>query len=146
MFNEIYGVFMKTLGSVFIIICFFLFSSCKSNSSSPTDSGGLGGPGGGGGSVTFTITQQAGTQGGVFFSIAPSQAVVVKTINVSCTAAQVNDPYTDNTNTVYPANTPQKLNQEYLVSSGQKWVFVFTGNLGSTTGAAYNVTTNYTIP
>ena len=136
---------MKVIYAVCTIFCLLLFNSCKSNSN-PTDSGGIGGIGGGGGSVTFTISTQQGTQGGIFFSISPSQAVVVKTINVSCTAAQVNDPFSDNTNTVYPANTPQKLNQEYFVSTGQKWVFVFTGNLGSTTGTAYNVTTNYTIP
>jgi hypothetical protein len=139
---------MKILWSVLIIFCLFLFNSCKDNSS-PTSSGGIGGVGGGGGGtggVTFTITIQAGTQGGVFFYISPSQAVTVKTINISCTAAQVNDPYTDNTNQVYPANTPQKLNQEYLVSTGQKWVFTFTGNLGSSTGTAYNGTTTYTIP
>ena len=136
---------MKVIYAVCTIFCLLLFNSCKSNSNT-TDSGGIGGIGGGGGSVTFTISTQQGTQGGIFFSISPSQAVVVKTINVSCTAAQVNDPFSDNTNTVYPANTPQKLNQEYFVSTGQKWVFVFTGNLGSTTGTAFNVTTNYTIP
>jgi hypothetical protein len=133
---------MKIIYAVCTIFCLLLFNSCKS-SSNPTDSGGIGG---GGGSVTFTITTQAGTQGGVFFYISPSQAVTVKTINVSCTAAQVNDPYSDNTNQVYPANTPQRLNQEYLVSTGQKWIFTFTGNLGSSTGAAYNGTTTYTIP
>src|ERR1035437_5904436 len=121
---------MKIIYAVCTIFCLLLFNSCKS-SSNPTDSGGIGGIGGiggGGGSVTFTITTQAGTQGGVFFYISPSQAVTVKTINVSCTAAQVNDPYSDNTNQVYPANTPQRLNQEYLVSTGQKWIFTFTGN------------------
>ena len=140
---------MKVLWSVLTIFGLFFFSSCKS-SSNPTSSGGLGGNGGGGGggtgSVTFTISQQPGTTG-IFFYITPSAAVTIKTITVSLPAQPYTDPYTGDGTTVFPANTAQKLNNEYTgVATGQKWVFVFTGNLGSSTGTAFNVTSNYTVP
>ncbi len=137
---------MKSIFSFLTILCLLLFNSCKSNSSGPTDSGGLGGGPGGGGSVTFAISQQPGTSG-IFFFLSPSAAVTVKTITVSLPAQNLNDPYTGDGTTVFPANQPQKLNQEYNgVATGQKWVFVVTGNLGSATGTAYTATSNYTVP
>jgi hypothetical protein len=137
---------MKIIYAVCTIFCLLLFNSCKS-SSNPTDSGGIGGiGGGGGGSVTFTISTQPGTTG-IFFNITPTAAVTIKTITVSLPAQSYTDPYTGDGTTVYPANTAQKLGTEYTgVATGQKWVFVFTGNLGSSTGTAFNVTSNYTIP
>jgi hypothetical protein len=138
---------MKTLGSVFIIICLFLFNSCKSNSSSPTDSGGLGGVGGGGGTggVTFTITQAAGNTGIIFYASA-STAVVISDVNVSVPAASYTKDYTDATGTIYQANTAFEINEFTGVTSGQKWVFVFTGHLGTATGTAFSATSNYTVP
>ena len=138
---------MKTLGSVFIIICLFLFNSCKSNSSSPTDSGGLGGVGGGGtGGVTFTITQGAGNQGGIIFYATPSAAVTITKVNSSVPAVQFTlDTQGDGT-TVFPASKPVSINEFTGVASGQKWVFVFTGKLGSSTGTAFTATSNYTVP
>lgn len=137
---------MKILGSVFIIICLFLFSSCKSNSSNPTDSGGIGGPGGGGGgSVTFGITQAAGTTGIIFYGT-PSAAVVLSDVNVSVPAASFTKDYPDPSGTVYPANTAVEINEFTGVTTGQKWVFVFTGHLGSATGTAFSATSNYTVP
>jgi hypothetical protein len=137
---------MKILGSVFIIICFFLFSSCKSNSSSPTDSGGLGGPGGGGGGgVTFGITQAAGNTGIIFYAT-PSTAVVITNVNVSVPAASFTKDYTDATGTIYPANQAVEINEFTGVASGQKWIFVFTGHLGTATGTAFTATSNYTVP
>ena len=148
-FNKIYGGNMKFLFSVIAIFCLLIFNSC-SNSSSPTSAGGggLGGGGGGGGtgSVTFTISTQPGTTG-IFFNITPSVAVTIKTITVSLPAQSYTDPYTGDGTTVYPANTAQKLGTEYTgVATGQKWVFVFTGHLGSATGTAFSATSNYTVP
>ena len=140
---------MKIIYAVCTIFCLLLFNSCKS-SSNPTDSGGIGGigGGGGGGSVTFGITTGPGTTAtNTFFFLTPNAAVTVKTITVSLPAQNLNDPYTGDGTTVFPANQPQKLNQEYSgVATGQKWVFVVTGNLGSATGTAYTATSNYTIP
>jgi hypothetical protein len=146
---------MKTLGSVFIIICFFLFSSCKSSSSSPTGSGGFGGPGGGGGgggtgSVTFGITQGPGqTQGGIIMYGTPSVAVTITNVNVQVPAA--NPPFNKDyappdITTVFPANQPAQINEFTGVASGQKWVFVFTGHIGTATGTAFSATSNYTVP
>jgi hypothetical protein len=146
-FNKIYGGNMKFLFSVIAIFCLFIFNSC-SNNSSPTSAGGggLGGPGGGGGSsVTFGITQAAGTTGIIFYST-PSTAVVIADVNVSVPAASFTKDYTDATGTVYPANKAVEINEFTGVASGQKWVFVFTGHLGSATGTAFSVTSNYTVP
>lgn len=139
---------MKILGLVITIISLFLFNSCKSNSS-PTDSGGIGGPGGGGGSsVTFSITQGPGNNGGIIMYATPSVAVFITNVNVS--VANVNPPfnkdYPGDGTTVYPASQPAAINEFTGVASGQKWVFVFTGNLGSKTGTAFSATSNYTVP
>ena len=137
---------MKIIYAVCTIFCLLLFNSCKSNSN-PTDSGGIGGigGGGGGGAVTVAITQQTGTQGIIFFG-APSAAVVLTGYTASVPALNFTQNYTVTTGTVLPANTPQKIDEFTGVQSGQKWVFTFQGNLGTATGTAFNVTSNYTVP
>ena len=142
---------MKILYSGFIIFCLFLFNSC-SNSSNPTSTGGIGGTGGGGtGSVTFGITQATDNTGGanqgdIIFYGTPSAAVVITDVNVSVPAASFTKDYTDATGTIYPANKAVEINEFTGVASGQKWVFVFTGHLGTATGTAFTVTSNYTVP
>jgi|CZKP01.1.fsa_nt_gi hypothetical protein len=96
-------------------------------------------------SVTFTITQQTGTQGIIFYAT-PSAAVTMTNVNVSVPAAPFSANYTGDGVTVYPANQAFEINEFTGVQSGQKWVFVFTGKLGSATGTAFNVTSNYTVP
>ena len=142
---------MKYLVSIFMILLMFILTSCKSDSSNPTSTGGLGGgtgPGGGGGSVTFAMSTKAGpSQGGTLFVITPSAAVVITSLTISLPAQNLSDPFTGDGTTVFPANQAQTLSQEYLgVATGQKWVFVFTGKLGSSTGTAFTVTSNFTIP
>ena len=139
---------MKIIFSVFTIFCLFLFNSCSNNSGNPTGTGGGGGGvggGGGGGSVTFGITQAAGNTGIIFYAT-PSAAVVITNVNVSVPAAQYTKDFPDATGTVYQANKAVEINEFTGVASGQKWVFVFTGKLGSTTGTAFSVTSNYTVP
>jgi hypothetical protein len=136
---------MKNIFSVFAVLFLLFISSCK-NDSGPTSSGGLNGttpPGGG--AVTVTITQQAGTQGIIFFG-SPSVAVVLTSYTASVPTAHFTQNYTVTTGAVLPANVPQKIDEFTGVQSGQKWVFTFQGNLGSATGTAFNVTSNYTVP
>src|ERR1035437_3846235 len=135
---------MKILFSVFTIFCLFLFNSCSNNSGNPTGAGGVGGGGGGGGGggVTFGITQAPGNTG-IIFSATPSAAITI--VNVSVPAAQFNKDYAGDKTTVYPANQPVTINEFTGVATGQKWVFVFTGNLGSATGTAFTATSNYTV-
>jgi hypothetical protein len=97
--------------------------------------------------VTFTITQQQGTQGIIFYAT-PSAAVTITNVNVSVTnvTPPFNKDYTGDGTTVYPANTALEINEFTGVASGQKWVFVFTGKLGSATGTAFTATSNYTVP
>jgi hypothetical protein len=135
---------MKIIFSVFAVLFLLFISSCKSDSG-PTSSGGLNGTPPGGGSVTVTITQQTGTQG-IIFSGSPSVAVVLTSYTASVPALQFTQNYTVTTGAVLPANTPQKIDEFTGVQSGQKWVFTFQGNLGSATGTAFNVTSNYTVP
>jgi hypothetical protein len=141
---------MKILFSIFTIICLFLCSSCKDNSN-PTSTGGLGGTGGGGGgtgAVTFTISKGPGTtQNGTIFYAAPNTAVTITKYTINLPAQQLSDPYvTADPTIVYPANQAQNLAEYSGVATGQKWVFVFEGHLGTSTGTAFNVTSNYTIP
>jgi hypothetical protein len=138
---------MKSIISVFTILCLLLINSCKSDSG-PTSAGGLGGTGGGGGgggAVTVSITQQTGTQGIIFFG-SPSSAVVLTSYTASVPALQFTQNYTVTTGAVLPANVPQKIDEFTGVLSGQKWVFTFQGNVGSATGTAFNITSNYTVP
>jgi hypothetical protein len=136
---------MKYLVSILMVAGIFFFTSCK-NDSSPTNTGGFGGPGpGGGGSVTFAISQQAGQQGIVFYG-SPSVAVVVTSVAVSLPAQTFTDNVPGDGTTVFPANQAVSIREYTGVASGQKWVFVFTGKLGSSTGAAYTATANYTVP
>jgi hypothetical protein len=135
---------MKVLFSIFVVIIFFLFNSCKSDSN-PTSGGGFGGPGGGGGGgVTFTITQGPGNQGGIIFYASPSTAVTVNNVNYSVVNSTTKGDIPGNTTTVYPANQPVSIG-EFNATAGLKYVFIFTGTLGSATGTAYTATSNYTV-
>ena len=141
---------MKIILSVFMVLFLFLFASCKSDSS-PTNAnggiGGLGGNGGGGGnnSVTFTVSQQTGNTGIVFFA-SPSVAVVITSVAVSLPAQSFTDTVPGDGTTVFPANQAVSIREYTGVTSGQKWTFVFTGKLGGTTGTAFSSTANYTVP
>jgi hypothetical protein len=138
---------MKYLVSIFMILLMFILTSCKSNSN-PTSTGGIGGGGGGGGgnnSVTFTISQQPGNTGIVFFA-SPSVAVVVTSVAVSLPAQTFTDTVPGDGTTVFPANQAVSLREYTGVASGQKWTFVFTGKLTSATGTAFTSTANYTVP
>jgi len=135
---------MKILFSAFMIFSLFLFNSCSDKGGS-TDSGGFGPGGGGGGGVTFGITQATGNTGIIFYAT-PSAAVIITNVNVSVTGTQYSHDFQGDGTTVYPANQPVQINEFTGVASQQKWVFVFTGKLGSATGTAFNVTSNYTIP
>ena len=97
-------------------------------------------------SVSFGITQGAGNQGGIIFYATPSVAVTITNVNVSVAAAQYNHDIQGDGTTVYPANQAVSINEFTGVASGQKWVFVFTGHLGTATGTAFSATSNYTVP
>lgn len=129
----------------------FAFVSCKDNSTSPNNTGGLGGGiggGGGGGGVTFTMGTTQGQQGGTIFTFRPSTDVTVTTLTLKLPAQQFEDVLTNpNPNEVFNPQTEYSTETEYTgVQSGQQWQFVFVGKLGSSTGTAYTVTANYTIP
>ena len=135
---------MKIIYAVCTIFCLLLFNSCKSNSN-PTDSGGIGGiGGGGGGSVTFTITQAAGSQGGIVLYGAPSVAVTVTNVNYSVVNSTAKGDLPFSGTTVYPANHPIPI-AEFNAQAGLKYVLIFTGKLGSATGTDYTATSNYTV-
>ena len=133
---------MKNIFSVISVLLLLFISSCKSDSG-PTSSGGLNGSPPGGSTVTITITQQAGTQGVIFYGSA-SVAVVLTSYTASYPAQPYSQDYTVTTGAVIPANTVSEIGEFVGVQPGQKWVFTFQGNLGSATGTAFNVTSNYT--
>jgi len=129
-----------------IIVTFALFYSGCSN-----DSGGTGtdpfGPGGGGtGNVTFTITVEQGQQG-INFRLKPSQSITVTTITVSLPAQNFTDPITNpNPDEVFDTANGFVVGEYTGTASGQQWTFAVQGKIGSSTGTAYNVTSNFTIP
>lgn len=56
------------------------------------------------------------------------------------------DVYQGDGTTVFAANTPHAIGEYTGVQSGQKWVFTIEGKIGSATGTAFNVATNFTVP
>jgi hypothetical protein len=141
---------MKRFFFLFLIMGVLLVIGCSDNATGPTNSGGLGGTGGGGntGGVTFTMGTTQGTQqGATMFTFKPSVDVTVTTVTLKLPAQQFEDPLTNpNPNEVYTSQNTYQIEEYTGVQSGQQWQFVFVGKLGSSTGTAYNVTVNYTIP
>jgi hypothetical protein len=80
------------------------------------------------------------------FTVKPSTAVTVTGYTISLPAQQLSDPYQGDGTTVYQAGQVYDVAEYNGVASGQQWTFNFKGKLGSSTGTAYDVTTNYTIP
>jgi hypothetical protein len=137
---------MKKIFSLFLLIIVLLAFSCSDDATAPTNSGGLGG-GTGGGGVTFTMGKTPGQQGGVIFTFKPSIDVTITTVTLKLPEQQFEDPLTNpNPNEVYTSQNTYEIEEYTGVQSGQKWQFVFVGKLGSSTGTAYTVTANYTIP
>lgn len=134
---------MKILLSALTIFCLILFNSCKSDSGGGGNAFGTG-PGGGTGGVTFVITQGAGNQGGTILYASPSTAVTVTNVNYSVVNSTTKGDIPGNGTTVYPANQPVSIG-EFQTQPGLQYVLVFTGKLGSATGTAYSVTSNYTV-
>ena len=132
---------MKRLFSLLFIISLFALASC-SDDATGTGGGLLGG--GGGGGVTFTIGQRAGDQGGIMFTAKPSAAVTVTQFTVNLPAQQLSDQYQGDGTTVFQAGQVYDIAEYNGVTAGQNWTFNFKGKLGSTTGADYDATSNYT--
>lgn len=139
---------MKRIFSLFLMMSALIAFSCSDDAVSPNGSGGLGGGGGnGGGGVTFTMGTTAGQQGGTIFTFKPSVDVTITTVTLKLPAQQFEDPLTNpNPTEVYTSQNTYEIDEYTGVQSGQQWQFVFVGKLGSSTGTAYNVTVNYTIP
>jgi hypothetical protein len=141
---------MKKFLSLFLILGFLALIGCSDDATGP--GGGLGG-GGGGGGVTFTMGTTQGQNGGTVFTFKPSTSVTVTTLTVKYPAQPFEDVLTNpNPNTVFDSQNTYSTEGtngegEYTgVQSGQQWQFIFVGKLESSTGTAYNVTVNYTIP
>jgi hypothetical protein len=139
---------MKKFFSLLLMLGTLIVAGCGDDAVGPTGgTGGLGGGGNGGGGVTFTMGKTPGQQGGVIFTFKPSVDVTITTVTLKLPEQQFEDPLTNpNPNEVYTSQNTYEIEEYTGVQSGQKWQFVFVGKLGSSTGTAYNVTANYTIP
>ena len=139
---------MKRIFSLFLILTAMVAFSCSDDAVSPNGGGGLGGGGGnGGGGVTFTIGTKQGQQGGIVFTFKPSTDVTLTTATLKLPAQQYEDVLTNpDPSTVFTAQNVYDLDEYTGVVSGQQWTITFVGKLGSTTGTAFTVTANYTIP
>jgi hypothetical protein len=137
---------MKKIFSLFLIISALIAFSCSDDATGP-GGGGLGGGGNGGGGVTFTISIVQDANQDRYFEYKPSTAVVLNSITANCAAANVNnETITGDGTTVYSSTSPIYVGPLTVVATGQQWAFNIKGKLGSSTGTAYDVTTNYTIP
>lgn len=138
---------MKNFFFLFLMISAIIAFSCSDNATGPTTGGiGGGGLGGGGGSVTFTIGTKQGQQGGVIFTFTPSANVTVTTATLRLPAQQYEDVLTNpDPNAVFTAQNVYDLDEYTGVVAGQQWTVTFVGKLGSSSGTAYTVTSNYTV-
>jgi hypothetical protein len=136
---------MKKLIFTFVSIIFIFFGGCGDDGGGTNDPFG-GGPGGGTGSVTFTMGQRPGDQGGIMFTVKPSTAVVVTEYTCSLAAQQFSQTFPGDGTTVYQGNQVQDMAEFTGVASGQQWTFNVKGKLGSATGQAFDVNANYTVP
>ncbi|MBK7631876.1 MAG: hypothetical protein IPJ23_14440 [Ignavibacteriales bacterium] len=136
---------MKKIFSLFLIMGVLLVLGCSDNATGP-NTGGLGG-GGTTGGVTFTIGQTQGSQqGSTMFTLKPSVDVTITTITAKLPAQQFEDLLTNpNPDAVVSSQNTYELEEYTGVQAGQQWQFVFVGKIGSSTGAAYTVTANYTV-
>ena len=142
---------MKYLLSAVFVFSLLFFAGC-SNDAAPTGTGGggLGGGGGNGGggngTVTFQVATQQGQNGGIDFVFTPSTNVTLTQIAVSLPAQNFNDNVQGDGTTVFGPQNAFSVGEYNGTASGQQWTFVITGKIGSATGTAYNVTSNFTIP
>lgn len=132
---------MKKIIVLALVLFFsFLISSCKKDSSTNP----IGPPVGG--TVTFTISVEEGQQGTIF-RFKPSTSVTVNQVTVSLPAQQFQDVVTNpNPDEVFDTANGFVVGEYLGVQTGQQWTFNVQGKIGSATGTAYNVTTNFTIP
>lgn len=138
---------MKKFLVLFFALSFLAIIGCSDDTTAPTNSGGLGGGGnGGGGGVTYTVALAQDNQQQYYFEFKPSVDAVINTITANCAAAGINnEQVTDNGTTVYNANNPAYVGPITVLAQGQQWTFTIAGKLGSSTGAAYTVTANFTV-
>jgi hypothetical protein len=141
---------MKKLLWLPLLFVVLLIFSCSEDPVSPTDTGGIGGGTGGGGtgSVTFQVSLVQDNQQNYYFEFKPSVDVVISTITVNCTAANVNNEQIQGDGTSVYKNTEPvyiQIPDPNILAQGQQWSFVIAGKIGSSTGTAYSVTANYTI-
>ena len=135
---------MKKLFIAFLPLLFIFLSSC-SNDSGGTGSDPFGGGGGGTGGVTFQVGTTQGQQG-INFTFNPSTNVTVTQITVSLPAQNFQDVVQGDGTTVFGPQNGFSVGEYTGVATGQQWTFKITGKIGSATGTAYDVTTNFTIP
>lgn len=131
------------LKGIILLLVSLTFISCKKKDDSSPTNPILGG--GGTGSVTFTIGQKPGTQGGIIFTARPSTNVTIDQVTVSLPAQGYQDVLQGDGQTVYQGNQTYDLDEYIGVAAGQQWTFKFEGKLGSPQGQAYSVTSNYTV-
>ncbi len=141
----------KTVLAFLTIAVFMFFNSCSDNSGGGTSTdpfgGGIGGGGTGGtGNVVFTIGHTQGQNGGILFTAKPSVDVTVTEFTMNLPEQNLSDKYQGDGTTVFKAGTVYSLEEYTGVATGQKWTFNFKGKIGSSTGTAYDVNSNYTIP
>lgn len=141
---------MKYLALAVLFISSFYLIGCKNDTVTNPTGGGIGGTGGGGGgtgNVTFTVTTSQGSQQDFTnFNFKPSTNVTVKTVVVSLPAQNFTFTETNpNPDEVFNTTDGFQIVDYQGVAAGQQWTFKITGNIGSSTGQAYDVTVNYTI-
>jgi hypothetical protein len=126
---------MKKFLPPLILSCLLYLAGCSSNPTSPTAS-----------NVTFAMSSQAGTTGGIQFNYKPSVDVKITKVIVTVATPAFTDTLTSNIpNYTWSKDTTYALKEYTGVATGQVWNFNFAGTTVSG-NTAYNVTSNYTVP
>jgi hypothetical protein len=140
---------MKKLFSIFLVGVFLTFAGCSNDSggSSTTDpfGGGGGGGGGGTGNVTVTVDLATDNDGSVYFEFSPNPGATITQVVARCTAINVNETVPVTGGQVYTAANPLYIGPVTGLAAGQQWTFTLTGNVGSTSGAAFTANSNFTV-
>jgi hypothetical protein len=140
---------MKQLKSMLVVLFIITIAGCSKDNPvvAPGTEGTIGGIGGGGtGSITWTISQKPGNQGGIIITASPSTAVTVNFVRISLPSQNYQEDLQGDGQTVFQGGQFYELEEFIGIVSGQQWTFRFVGKTGNAQGQDYDVTANYTVP
>ncbi len=147
-------VYVKKLYFLLMLGIALLLGGCSNKSSGNSNpvspiAGITGGNNGGTkNNVAFEVNIVQDQQQNNYFEFTPNTEVTLTKVVVNCAAANVtNQQVQDDGTTVYSGTNPINLGPVTIpLQSGQQWVFIISGKIGSSTGQDYTSDASFTIP